>query len=841
MTQTLQQMFATLTALLFSLQVGVGGLPSKINVATIGQVLGASTESLFTTQTPATLHNSDGPYELGTRFTSATAGQITSIRFYKDSLETGAHTGHIWDVNGSLLATVIFSGESASGWQQQSLPSPLNITANTIYTVSVNTGGSYYVATDSGLQSKITSGSLSSVVGSNGTFGSVNAYPTQNWMASNYFRDVVFTAGAPAPSDTTAPTTPTSLSATAVSSSAINLSWTASTDAVGLTGYKIYRAGTQIGTSVTNSYSDSGLTASTNYFYTVSAYDASSNTSAQSMSASATTQTVVVSNGGNWYVRAGASGNGTSWASAWGNVTNITWSSIQPGDTIWISGGNYGSLSIGKSGNADTVAGRIFIKRSTTSGHGSDTGWSSSYDAQVVLSSIQWDSLNVGSYVTIDGQVPSGIYISMTSGNSSLVDIQRGNNYITIKYLDLKGPCGTAPCFQGGDNRMVDTTAWNGSSYEVVSNFKLQNSKLHGGCTLFWAMNIDNAVIENNEFYNNDATDWQPPNECHANIVATSESSNVTFRYNTIHNYSTEGIMMISGNSGTWYIYGNLWYDAGEGITGYNRVVESQDGTNGPVYLYNNTMVGLYNGVNSANGGIWANGSTAKNNIWWNMGDASFSGATNEFCSSACSGTNSISNGSNPFVNLGAKDYRLVSNVGNTYPKDKGANLGSPYNVDLSGNIRGSDGVWDIGAYEYMGSVVTPPSSTKFTAGQRVQTTSNLNVRATASASGTLLGTQNLSSLGTIVSGGQSVDGYYWWNVNFDNAPDGYSGEGYLTAYSTPSTPIVGDFNGDGLVNSIDLSLMTTAWNTLNTTYDLNRDGLVNSLDYTIMVQNWSL
>src|SRR3989338_1194728 len=48
-------------------------------------------------------------------------------------------------------------------------------------------------------------------------------------------------------SDTQAPTVPTNLTATAVSSSQINLSWTASTDNVAVTGYKIYRAGTQIG------------------------------------------------------------------------------------------------------------------------------------------------------------------------------------------------------------------------------------------------------------------------------------------------------------------------------------------------------------------------------------------------------------------------------------------------------------------------------------------------------------------------------------------------------------------------------------------------------------------
>ena len=77
---------------------------------------------------------------------------------------------------------------------------------------------------------------------------------------------------------------PTSLSGTAVSSSQINLSWTASTDNVGVTGYKIYRNGTQVGTSATNSYSDTGLTASTAYTYTVSAYDAAGNNSAQSTS-----------------------------------------------------------------------------------------------------------------------------------------------------------------------------------------------------------------------------------------------------------------------------------------------------------------------------------------------------------------------------------------------------------------------------------------------------------------------------------------------------------------------------------------------------------------------------
>ncbi len=104
--------------------------------------------------------------------------------------------------------------------------------------------------------------------------------------------------------DTTAPSVPAGLSATAISSSQINLSWTASTDNVGVTGYNIYRAGVKIGTAPSTAYQDAGLNASTSYSYNVSAFDAAGNTSAQSTGASATTQ--AASSGGipsglGWY------------------------------------------------------------------------------------------------------------------------------------------------------------------------------------------------------------------------------------------------------------------------------------------------------------------------------------------------------------------------------------------------------------------------------------------------------------------------------------------------------------------------------------------------------------
>lgn len=90
-------------------------------------------------------------------------------------------------------------------------------------------------------------------------------------------------------SDTQAPSVPSGLNAAAASSSQINLSWSASTDNVGVAGYKLYRAGSLIAQTSSTSYSNTGLSASTQYCYNVAAYDSAGNTSSQSSQACATT------------------------------------------------------------------------------------------------------------------------------------------------------------------------------------------------------------------------------------------------------------------------------------------------------------------------------------------------------------------------------------------------------------------------------------------------------------------------------------------------------------------------------------------------------------------------
>jgi hypothetical protein len=121
--------------------------------------------------------------------------------------------------------------------------------------------------------------------------------------------------------DTIAPSVPSGLTAIAKSSTQVSLAWTASTDNVGVAGYRIYRNGTQIGTSATTSYTDASVAAGTAYNYTVSAYDGAGNASAASNTATATTpQSLNISS---YYV-----GTTTSTSATINWITNISASGI---------------------------------------------------------------------------------------------------------------------------------------------------------------------------------------------------------------------------------------------------------------------------------------------------------------------------------------------------------------------------------------------------------------------------------------------------------------------------------------------------------------------------------
>ena len=87
--------------------------------------------------------------------------------------------------------------------------------------------------------------------------------------------------GTPPPPDTQAPSVPTGLLVSPVAGGA-DLSWSASSDNVAVTGYRVRRDGTSVGTTTATSFQDRGLAAGSTHSWTVEAYDAAGNTSAAS-------------------------------------------------------------------------------------------------------------------------------------------------------------------------------------------------------------------------------------------------------------------------------------------------------------------------------------------------------------------------------------------------------------------------------------------------------------------------------------------------------------------------------------------------------------------------------
>ncbi len=184
----------------------------------------AATYSFFTPgATPSTTNNYDGSaIEVGFKFSANAAGSVTGIRFYKGSQDTGTHIGNLWSSTGTLLATINFSGESASGWQQMNFSTPVALTPGTTYVATYFSPTGRYSADSNYFTSAINNGPIhafSNTESPNGVYRytSSSAFPSGSFGASNYWVDIVFTPAAPAD------TTPPVVNSTTPSASATNV------------------------------------------------------------------------------------------------------------------------------------------------------------------------------------------------------------------------------------------------------------------------------------------------------------------------------------------------------------------------------------------------------------------------------------------------------------------------------------------------------------------------------------------------------------------------------------------------------------------------------------------
>ena len=369
-----------------------------------------------------------------------------------------------------------------------------------------------------------------------------------------------------------------------------------------------------------------------------------------------------------YYIRKSATGsnNGTSWANAWNEMSQVNSNGLSAGDTVFIAGGNYSkSLTISKGGSSDTN--RIVFKRATVSEHGSDTGWNSNYDSKVSI--IDNNSANVISinapYVTIDGVTRYGIYL-----RGGIYFTVNGSVYTTYRYIEFDGTGDVS------EDSMLNDSGDN--------NFLMEYCYLH---------DYDNAVR-------------------HGDTWSSYGGSNCTLRYNVFVNGGQYISMDRMGPN--LNIYGNLFYNTA-GSNGYNGIVANS--VSAPVNIYNNTfdsgsasnngyhqviyvVNGNYSGINFKNNAIRRANAGGIGSCGSHNNNAYESGTTWNYPSE----NGRVVSNNLGFVNTSNYDYHIQSS---SPLINGGTSVNLPHDFDKV-SISSAP---DIGAYEYKSSASTSAAS----------------------------------------------------------------------------------------------------------------------------------
>ncbi len=136
--------------------------------------------------------NDPNSVELGVKFAVSVPGSITGIRFYKGAGNTGPHTGSLWSESGKRLATLKFSKETASGWQQAVFSKPVAVKPGATYVASYFAKNGHY-AQKTGVFADGAKIGNTYIQASAGLYRyGRSALPTRDWASASYYVDAVF-------------------------------------------------------------------------------------------------------------------------------------------------------------------------------------------------------------------------------------------------------------------------------------------------------------------------------------------------------------------------------------------------------------------------------------------------------------------------------------------------------------------------------------------------------------------------------------------------------------------------------------------------------------------------
>jgi len=407
---------------------------------------------------------------------------------------------------------------------------------------------------------------------------------------------------------------------------------------------------------------------------------------------------------GIYYVTPSGAGckNGADWNNAFARLPAI----LVRGSAYYIASGNYGFYTFNTPESGASV---ITIKKATTADHGTSVGWNDGYAAQAVFTGVGdvFDIIN--GYLTIDGVYGSGTgghgfkFVSTGSGdwNGSVINIPSYTspyvtvNSISIQHVEIQGQGVSDGAYGIHTGLASPSDSWS-FQYDYIHDVYI------------WiATNGANDVIINNNYLQNAGSSWPDgqDGQNHHGAGLVFGGQNVTIKNNVMENMiGTHNTTYIEpqGSEGTNIkIYGNVFWASSpdESTSQWTISLTSSDTVNG-MYVYNNTFYGMHGlcGVNGADIGTSMD-VIVENNVFQNCSNGINFNDINQ------QDHNILNTGEVSFQNASAGNFQL------TNPTSAGVTLPSPYDIDPAGNIRGANGNWDIGAYQY-GTIL--PTCTSF-------------------------------------------------------------------------------------------------------------------------------
>lgn len=394
------------------------------------------------------------------------------------------------------------------------------------------------------------------------------------------------------------------------------------------------------------------------------------------------------------YVNSSAQGNnsGENWPNAFTSIP----SNLNRGTVYFIADGDYGSYAFDEAEEGENF---ISFRKATVNDHGVENGWTNDLGDGIA----RFSTLNINtSNFIIDGVEGGGSTkwtndhgfkistvwdSSETSGR--LVAFGNGVSNIKISHVEVASDSvhqGYGHAFYGFN----------------LDNIEISYTYCHDvfGC-FFLFRNCNEILMEQNFFNNNKST-----SAFHSEFISDVGSDNITCRYNWIN--LIQGTAVFAGVNGdpddpheNWEIYGNLITECTHFIRFYYADNNLNEVRNWKVY--NNTIaletigrgnIQIDSGVNvQVYNNIWYNFKEPNNYLVIDANDVKFNSFYNvDFRLTVPDSSLNSFGSENPFAN----NYHLSSETGNV-----GKELEEPYTTDMLGKIRGEDGIWDRGAFEF--------------------------------------------------------------------------------------------------------------------------------------------